>query len=86
MTQNITITNAAGTIATIHPKGFGSIAFMTESGRRILIWFHFNDSDGTAFELKDKVSFDLGTDGQHRTRAYNVKLIEAYKPPTVGRP
>jgi hypothetical protein len=81
---NITIANAVGTIGSIHPRGFGFVVFTAESGHKTRIWFHLKDTDGTEFELRDKVSFDMGIDSQQRTRAFNVRLIAAHNKPTDG--
>jgi hypothetical protein len=78
------ITDAVGTIGSIHPRGFGFVVFTTGSGRKIRIYFHLTDSDGTAFEPNDKVCFDLGVDSQNRPRAYNVRFVQADKPTGQG--
>jgi hypothetical protein len=65
----IAVPNALGIICNVHPRGFG---FITFAGHRI--WFHLKDSDGTAFQPGDSVSFALGQDSQGRPRGFNVKL------------
>lgn len=70
--SNIVMYGARGEIATLHPKGFGFVS-TTLNGRNVRIYFHLADSDGTAFQIGDRVAFDLGFDDQQRTRAYAVR-------------
>lgn len=67
------MTGCTGVVSTLHPRGFGFIT-RTLQDRKLRIYFHLADSDGTAFAIGDHVMFDVAFDSQMRPRAYNVKL------------
>lgn len=72
------ITETVGTVVNLYAeRGFGFLSFVTESGRRLRIYFHVANSDGTDFQVGDKVSFSVGIDSQRRPRAYAVKFMSA---------
>jgi cold shock CspA family protein len=72
--QHLIAVGGIGVVATIHPKGFGFIA-QSIKNTKIRVYFHLADTDGTDFQVGDRVKFDVGLDEQNRTRAYNVQLI-----------
>jgi len=79
MDNSPVVLNCQALVSAIYPqRGYGFLIFVTESGRKIRVFFHFNDVlDGTAFEVGDTAAFDLSCDDQRRPKAINVKFISS---------